>query len=188
MENLKKRILYNEQGLVPGTPYEKGQWKRIISHNEHEIKGFFGEYKFLSNFEPAKVSLEEDEYTCVENAFQAAKYEKDFRTFLKNCSPEDAIKFVRENPTWRYSKEEWDQIRLEVMRELLEQKFDPKLNQENYQRFLNTGEKYLEETNWWGDTFWGVHKTDASETGVGENNLGKLEMEIRKKLAEQKNG
>jgi predicted NAD-dependent protein-ADP-ribosyltransferase YbiA (DUF1768 family) len=37
----------------------------------------------------------------------------------------------------------------------------------------------MEETNWWGDKFWGVHRTSLSEQGVGENNLGKLLMDIR---------
>jgi len=41
---------------------------------------------------------------------------------------------------------------------------------------LSTGDKYLEETNNWGDEFWGV----CNE--VGENNLGKILIRVRKKL------
>ena len=37
-----------------------------------------------------------------------------------------------------------------------------------------TQNKYLEETNHWNDTFWGVCN------GIGENMLGKILMEIRK--------
>jgi hypothetical protein len=37
-----------------------------------------------------------------------------------------------------------------------------------------TQNKYLEETNHWNDTFWGVCN------GIGENRLGKILMEIRK--------
>ena len=60
-----------------------------------------------------------------------------------------------------------------------EETFNTKLNPENYQKLLETGSKHLEEVNYWGDTFWGVHKNDSSEPGVGENNLGRLLMEIR---------
>lgn len=60
------------------------------------------------------------------------------------------------------------------MQFLLEQKFDPALNPQNAQRLLETGNKYLEETNWWGDTFWG-----KDLKGNGENTLGRLIMEIR---------
>lgn len=47
---MREKIIYDEQGLKPGTRYEKGQWKEITTHNDKEIKGFFGEYRFLSNF------------------------------------------------------------------------------------------------------------------------------------------
>ena len=177
---MKKNILYNEQGLKPGTVYEKGQWKKIASHNEKEIKGFFGEYRFLSNFGPARVFLDGEEYSSVENAYQAAKYEEEFRDYFKKCSPLDAKKFARDNREYKYTKEEWDNIKLQIMRGLLIQKFDKTLNPENYKKLMETGDKYLEETNYWGDIYWGVNKSEASEEGRGENNLGKLLMEIRR--------
>jgi ribA/ribD-fused uncharacterized protein len=176
---MKEKVLYDEQGLKPGTVYEKGQWKKITSHNEKEIKGFFGEYRFLSNFWPAKVYLDGEEYDSTENAYQAAKYKKNSRDYLKKCSPKEAIIFVKENTEGEYPNEEWNNIKLQTMKELLIQKFDKTLNPENYEKLKETENKYLEETNYWGDTYWGVNKSDASEDGVGENNLGKLLMEVR---------
>ena len=38
---------------------------------------------------------------------------------------------------------------------------------------LETKGKYLEETNWWGDKFWGVCNN------TGQNQLGQLLMAIR---------
>ncbi len=175
----KENILYNERGLEPGTVYEKGQWKKIASHNEKEIKGFFGEYRFLSNFGLAKVFLDGEEYISVENAYQAAKYKKESRDYFKKCSPLKAKKIARDNREYKYTKEEWDNIKLQIMRGLLIQKFDKTLNPENYKRLKETGNRYLEETNYWEDKYWGVYKSDANEKGVGENNLGKLLMEIR---------
>lgn len=179
---MNSKILFDEQGLKPGTPYEKGQWEKIATHNKKEIKGFFGEYRFLSNFWLAKVFLDGEEYQTTENAYQAAKYEKGLRDYLKNCTPKEAIVFVRENPIGQYSLEEWNNIKLQTMKDLLIQKFDKDLNPENYQKLKETGDKYLEEANYWEDKYWGVHKTDASEEGAGENNLGKLLMEIRNGL------
>ena len=60
------------------------------------------------------------------------------------------------------------------MRFLLEQKFDPELNPESALKLHETGGRYLEETNWWGDRFWG-----KDLNGDGLNTLGQLLMEIR---------
>ena len=176
-----EKILFDEQGLKPGTLYEKGQWKGIASHNEIEVKGFFGEYRFLSNSWPAKVFLDGDEYRSTENAYQAAKYKKEERAHLQQCTPRGAIVYVREHPMTAYTPDEWGNAKLNVMKELLVQKFDPALNSENHQKLLDTGSRYLEETNYWGDIYWGINKSEASEAGEGQNNLGKLLMEIRGK-------
>lgn len=180
---MKGKIVFDEQGLKPGTPFKKDQWRRIATHNEKEVKGFFGEYRFLSNFWTVKALLDGDAYDTTENAYQAAKYKKESRDYLKTCSPKEAIIFVRENPMNAYTKEEWDNIRLEIMKNFLIQKFDKTLNPENYKKLIETGDKYLEETNYWGDIYWGVNKSDVNENGIGENNLGKLLMEIRNNLA-----
>ena len=186
MEKPERKILYDEQGLKPGSEFKKEQWKAIASHNDNEIKGFFGEYRFLSNFWPAKVSLDGEEYNSTENAYQAAKYKKEKREFFKKCSPKEAVLFVRDHFIEEHTIEEWGKAKLEIMKNLLLQKFDKNLYPENYKKLLETGDRYLEETNYWGDTFWGVNKSDLNEEGVGENNLGKLLMDIRKKLVEQK--
>lgn len=50
-------------------------------------------------------------------------------------------------------------------------------------KLIATGEKYIEETNWWGDIYWGVCN------GKGENNLGKILMNVREfwKKTQKKN-
>ena len=45
---------------------------------------------------------------------------------------------------------------------------------------LETGDKYIEETNYWKDTYWGVCD------GIGENNLGKIIMATREYFKKQK--
>ncbi len=41
-------------------------------------------------------------------------------------------------------------------------------------RLLETGDKYLEETNHWSDSYWGVDIKKG-----GKNNLGKILMKVR---------
>ena len=43
---------------------------------------------------------------------------------------------------------------------------------------LETGNEYIQEGNWWNDTFWGF----CLKTNTGENKLGKLIMKIRNEL------
>jgi ribA/ribD-fused uncharacterized protein len=164
--------------------FRKELWKKIATHNDAEIRGFFGEYRFLSNFWPAKVFLDGEEYNSVENAYQAAKYRKEYRDFFKKCAAKETTDYVKENDEGKYPKEEWEAMRDGVMKDLLAQKYDKDLNPEIHGQLISTGKKYLEETNYWGDTYWGVNKNDASEEGIGENNLGKLLMEIRDAIKE----
>lgn len=171
--------MYNEQGLKPGTPYEKGQWVKIASHNEFEIKGFFGEFRFLSNFWPAKIYLDDEEYASVENAYQAAKYKKEDRDYFKNCTASEAKKFIPDCLKYKYTEEEWDAIKYQIMKSLVTLKFDKNLNPDLYKQLKETGTKYLEETNYWKDIYFGVNKSDAKEEGIGENNLGNIIMEVR---------
>jgi predicted NAD-dependent protein-ADP-ribosyltransferase YbiA (DUF1768 family) len=61
------------------------------------------------------------------------------------------------------------------MWECLNQKF----RQEPFSTLLlATGDMYIQEGNFWGDTFWGVDLNSK----IGENRLGKMRMEIREHL------
>jgi predicted NAD-dependent protein-ADP-ribosyltransferase YbiA (DUF1768 family) len=153
----------------------KARWKQYAIHNDKEIKGFFGPMRFLSNFHPVpgKVVYDGVEYPSVECAFQAAKYLPADRKFFETCTGYDAKKRTKTNPPNRMTGAEWDAIKLSIMEDLLWQKFDPVRNPDlhHMMTMLLIG-KYLEETNWWHDIFWGVCN------GKGENHLGKLLMKI----------
>lgn len=132
------------------------------------ITSFSGQYRFLSNFWPCKVFLEGEEYPSVEHAYVASKVtDHELRKLVASkLTPGDAKRLGRKLPL----RPDWDAIKLDVMKELLVQKFiDPELAE----KLVATGDQELIEGNTWGDTFWGVCD------GVGENNLGKLLMEIR---------
>ena len=137
------------------------------------IKGFFGPFRFMSNFVPCTVELDGVTYPSVEHAYVAAKTTNlERRAEIAQVSTAGKVKALGRQLKLR---EGWDEMRIDVMRDLLMQKF----SQEPFKsQLLQTGLCYLEETNTWGDTFWGVCD------GVGENHLGWLLMEIRDHLKE----
>lgn len=134
-----------------------------------KIAGFQGEYRFLSNFYHAPLTVIGIPYLNSEAAYQASKTtDLDVRTSFSTVDPSTAKKMGRSI----HLREDWNLVlKLEMMELCLRAKFmcNPLLRE---QLFL-TGDAELEETNNWGDTFWGVSR------GKGENYLGKLLMEIR---------
>lgn len=150
--------------------------KEYAIHDENNIKGFFGEYRWLSNFEPCKVIFEGLEYPSSENAYQAAKliYNSD-RELFQTLSPSKSKRIFREKE-FNNLTEDWHNKKYSFMKTILIDKFSR--NPELKKKLLETGDKYLEETNHWQDIFWGVFY----KTGEGENNLGKILMELREKI------
>ena len=138
-----------------------------------KIDSFTGPYAFLSNFYPISVIYDGDLYPSVEHAYQAAKTEDLNKRWMIQQAPTAAqAKKLGRKLELRY---DWDNIRLDVMEELLYQKFAPNTLLGNL--LLGTKTAHLEEGNYWGDHYWGVCN------GRGENHLGKLLMKIRKELA-----
>ena len=174
--------MQSQDGQPPKLTTNKEKVARIISHTDSEIKGFFGEYRFLSNMYRAKVFLDGEEYVSVENAYQAAKYPKDKRGYFKTCTPGESKTYAIEHTELAEPQETWNERKVEVMKSLLVQKFDINMNPSLHDLLVQTGEKYLEETNYWSDTFWGVSKQTKEEKGEGENNLGKLLMQTRESV------
>ena len=137
------------------------------------IRGFFGSYRWLSNFWPAVVKMSGLVFPSVENAYQAAKtLDPGVRKWLSEVSPSKAKQIGK---TLRV-REDWEQIKLQVMYELVRYKFT--CNLELKTRLIKTGDAYLEETNTWRDKFWGVFN------GQGENHMGKILMRIRKEICD----
>lgn len=126
------------------------------------------EYSFLSNFYPISIEYEGAIYAAVEDAFQAAKtFDPAERMLIQLCqTPGDAKRCGRQVTL----RPDWDLVKIDIMRELIKKKFqNPTLRK----KLLDTGNALIIEGNNHGDTFWGQVQ------GVGENNLGKLLMEVR---------
>jgi ribA/ribD-fused uncharacterized protein len=115
-------------------------------------------------------------YPSVEHAYQAAKTLDDSqRERIGRCLKAGEAKRMGRLVTMR---EDWDEVKIDVMRSLVEQKFTRHENLGN--RLLDTGDQHLEEGNTWGDTFWGTCN------GKGENHLGKILMEVREIVLEKR--
>lgn len=138
------------------------------------IEEFQGEFRWLSNFVPAKIILDGVEFPSVEHAYVSAKCDDaEWKMFCSDSSNTSAD--IKRKGRGIQLKDNWNDIKVNVMRECVTQKF----NQEPYRTLLiETGDEYIQEGNRWGDKFWGVYL----KTGQGENNLGKLIMEIRESI------
>lgn len=152
----------------------KIEWQTYTKHTETEIRGFFGEYRFLSNYHLCPIWFEGLLYPSTENAYQAAKVAlTDRPEFLKMTPPES-------KRAWKgksiYTPERWDAIKDNIMYRILVEKFG--YNEQLGQLLKNTGGRYLEETNSWGDAYWGFDVNTQS----GQNVLGTMLMQIRKIL------
>ncbi len=139
--------------------------------NSKAIRRFAGRHSFLSNFHPSPIEYEGIRYPTAEHAFQAAKSRSALvKKLIASCaSPRDAKKLGRKAEL----RDNWNFYRIEAMRQVLRAKFEAASDLAS--ALDSTGDAELVEGNNWNDTFWGVCR------GVGENNLGKLLMEIRER-------
>ncbi len=164
------------------------------------ISGFTGKYAVLSNFAPAPIMLDGVQYPNVETAYQAAKtlnpVERDLVKHTYRCVPcglqfrkSESLCTQCHGPVVRFTKTPaeakkagkrvtlrpgWEEMKLKVLYQLVYQKFTN--NTGRKMLLLSTGVEDLVETNFWGDTFYGVCD------GVGDNWLGHILMVIRAEL------
>jgi ribA/ribD-fused uncharacterized protein len=144
-----------------------------MSEQNTPISGFFGEYRFLSNFYPCTVEYERIVYPSSEHAYQAAKtVSRDEKRAIAALQTAGQAKKYGQGIRV-YFRPDWDSVKVSVMEAILRVKFKaPELAE----RLVATGQRPLIEDNRWGDSFWGVYK------GLGENNLGRTLMKIREEL------
>jgi ribA/ribD-fused uncharacterized protein len=143
----------------------------IIIHTESFVKGFFGEYRWLSNYHTCEVIYNGEAYTSSEAAYQAAKTEDEYvKGLIRKMGPKESRDYTRKMKP----RKDWEAIKKQVMYDVLIDKFSRNVILK--EKLLETGAKYLEETNYWGDTYYGVCN------GKGQNILGKLLMQIREEL------
>lgn len=142
------------------------------------VTRFRGEFSFLSNFHPSPIRLGGVVYPTAEHAFQAAKtLDRAERARIAAVASPGEAKRLGRKVTLRPN---WDGLRIEVMRAILDQKF--RVHKELGAKLIATGDAPLLEGNTWGDRFWGVTWDAAKKRWVGKNHLGALLMGVRTRL------
>ena len=136
-----------------------------------DILNFQGHNKWLSNFYEARIEYEGITFPTTEHAYQASKtLNKSVRRAIAILPiPSQAMHIGRELKI----REDWDLIKLTIMKDVNRLKFQC---HGHLQAKLLSTDGLLMEGNEHKDTFWGVCN------GVGENNLGKILMQIREEL------
>jgi N-glycosidase YbiA len=143
--------------------------RNYIIHDENNVKGFFAEYRWLSNYHVCDIYFEGILYPSTENAYQAAKSNDIFiRQQMVELTPNESKKFGQQITI----RGDWHKIKYDVMCSVVFEKFYRHLDLR--QALIDTGNKHLSEDNHWGDQYWGVCE------GKGENSLGKILMAVRK--------
>lgn len=143
--------------------------------NEGDIKKqiFFYEHEFypFSNFSSFKLVWKGYDWMTSEHAYHSEKFtDVDLVEKLKQTrSAHDAMVFAYAHKD-KYRKD-WDEVKLKIMEEILR----AKVAQHPYvkKKLVESGDKELVEDSW-RDDFWGWGPDKN-----GQNNLGKLWMEIR---------
>ena len=132
---------------------------------------FRNEYWFLSNMYPCSIWYEgalDGKYIfrSVETIFQMMKCDDDNeKKGFELLNGFEAKKRGRRVKL----RDDWNEIKLDVMRDILEVKFSiPDLKN----KIMRVNDEIVEDNNW-GDRYWGRCN------GIGKNMLGKLLMEIR---------
>jgi len=147
-----------------------------------KFEGFFGEYRFLSNFYLSPIHFPlygVEKFTSGEHLYQALKVlaveNESLRTeWVKQIaeanSPGVAKRLGQKVPL---NRQKWDVMSVAMMTATVVAKFTQNLDL--LKLLTETGDLELVEFNHWGDKFWGVD----SETGEGQNHLGRILMNVR---------
>lgn len=143
----------------------------IYKVTDDAIHGFFMEHRCLSNFHEAPLTIDGITYPSSEHAYMAQKsLNRDVQLEISMIVGSNKAKKFGQNIVLR---PDWEYYRVAAMLQVLFRKFE---DHDLAMVLLNTGDKYLEETNWWNDKFWGVCN------GKGLNMLGKCLMIVREDL------
>lgn len=132
-----------------------------------------GPYGRLHNFSPFRVIIGDNYYSTSEHLYQSLKYlDKDKQKLIRNqSSPKQAATIGR---SLNGIREDWSLVKLDAMKFVLYAKLISNLSLAR--KLIETGNtEIIELSNY--DTFWG-----KNGKGMGENNLGKLWMQIREEI------
>jgi ribA/ribD-fused uncharacterized protein len=157
--------------------YKDVDWRTYAVHDDSTISGFFGPYRWLSNFHLCPVPYDGIKFPSAEHAYQAAKWPVEARRYCLDLTCGQALRWGQHAPI---NGSGWMLCRYKVMYNVVDSKF--RHNRDLYLKLLDTGHKELVELNHWGDALWGV----SCYTGKGTNMLGTILKSIRHGLRHER--
>ena len=132
-------------------------------------------FRFLSNFYSATIVHGGYTWPSSEHMYQAYKtLNLDERIPFLTCTAGQAKRKGRKVTM----RDDWDLVKDDVMELVVTLKFTQ--NEYLKDMLIATGDLYIQETNTWNDTYWGV----CNE--IGQNKLGFILMEIRQQLLDNR--
>ena len=143
------------------------------------IHEFRDDTRWLSNFASCEIKLGGFTFRSVENAYMSLR--NDSVEWLQYCLNNPPAMVKRKSKQIK-DDEGWDDRKIMAMKICLEKKF---VQEPFFSKLMATGNENIQEGNLWTDDFWGI---DLSiNPNKGENHLGRLIMEIRKKYKDGSN-
>jgi ribA/ribD-fused uncharacterized protein len=152
----------------------------LIPKDPNKVNLFMGEYRFLSNFHLFPVEYDGLVFPSTEHAYQAAKTNSlvEREKFLTMTCGEAKRYGGVISRTPELFRPDWHDISLQVMEQVCTEKFS--LSEDCRMGLLGTGDKYLCESNWWCDNFYGRcycggnSAKNCPGNGTGKNHLGHI--------------
>ena len=183
---LRNRLYYNGSYYTVQTVKNTDLPIKDLHQKENENAICFqGQLSPLSNFFESQMTINNEQYCCVEQYYQSqkAKRNKDTSTFQEIMNSRDPVEIKRlsKKITSNRSVDDEKDENIKVMKQGLEAKFKAP-NLKAY--LILTGSKVLIESSKY-DKFWGsgvgLHDRDCFDRAkiVGANNLGKLIQSVR---------
>lgn len=153
--------------------YKKGDYKRYYYEDDNTIFGMFEDNRYLSNFHRCKINHLGYEWPSTEHAYMVSKVsDLTLQTQYQDIQNMTCDQVKRWGSTCEL-RSDWEELKYGFMFQITLEKY--LRHSELRDKLLATGGKKIVEANSWGDQYWGYDVDKKS----GENNLGKLLMEIR---------
>lgn len=135
-------------------------------------------YPQFSNFWPAEICLDGELWQTSEHYYQAAKFvDPAIIEQIKTARTPGKAKGLSRRPAKLIAiREDWDEVKVSVMRKAVTAKFQQHKSLRNL--LISTGNEHIVEGNE-HDDFWGIG------TGNGKNTMGKILMSVRDALREE---
>jgi predicted NAD-dependent protein-ADP-ribosyltransferase YbiA (DUF1768 family) len=115
------------------------------------IESFRGEYAWLSNMTPVNITYDGIEYPSVEHAYMSAK--SHYMEWKSRCADgQISARQIKQESKGLILRDDWHEIKLDVMRECIDQKF----SQEPYKTQLEETGDYTFKKVTGGMTLFGV--------------------------------